>query len=125
MRFDISKNGVILSSVMVNKIHNQNLKGSKDLNACKETIMDKQKYNGWTNYATWRVALEFFDYVEDFSDAFQHYDDLKDYVLEALDCNCENDTTFSYAHAFLDDVNWYEIYENKKEEEEDNARYAD
>ena len=38
------------------------------------------KYNGWTNYATWRVQLEIFDsmHVEDYFDEFPDVDDLKD-----------------------------------------------
>ena len=30
-------------------------------NLTKAKYMKDQKYNGWTNYATWRVNLEIFD----------------------------------------------------------------
>lgn len=69
--------------------------------------METQKYNGWTNYATWRINLEWFDGDHVNGDA----DYLREYVEEALNDNCENETTLSYALAFLSDVNWYEIAE--------------
>lgn len=73
------------------------------------------EYNGWTNYATWRVNLEMFDGM----------------VLDPLDDWSPNPTTFAnqlidwaenmveetstegiarnWALAFLQDVNWREI----------------
>jgi len=74
--------------------------------------MKDQTYNGWTNYATWRINLEFglsngaFDY-----DANQ----FQNYVEELLEMNCENGQTLSYALAFIDDVNWEEIAEHANE----------
>jgi hypothetical protein len=90
--------------------------------------MTDKTYNGWSNYATWRINLEIFDDldisefhgIEDkvdpeliclhtFSEA------LKDYAEECIFsghnanapqyCNLIED----YARAFLSDVNWYEI----------------
>ena len=78
------------------------------------------KYNGWTNYATWRVNLEIFDGVE-----FDHYpsdDELREYVENILCDDCSPDRlAHAYALAFLSDVNWSEIashlyYEEAKEE---------
>ena len=66
------------------------------------------KYNGWTNYATWRINLEWFDGDSIQGDA----DYLREYVEESLELNCENETTLSYALAFLSDVNWNEIAES-------------
>lgn len=71
------------------------------------------KYNGWTNYATWRINLEWFYGAEPMGDA----DYLSEYVKECLEQNCDNETTLSYAMAFLSDVNWYEIAENLNSEE--------
>lgn len=74
------------------------------------------KYNGWTNYATWRINLEWFDGDSIQGDA----DYLREYVEESLELKCENETTLNYALAFLDDVNWNEIalsLENGKIEE--------
>jgi len=81
-------------------------------------------YNGWSNYATWRINLEVFDGID--VGEFDGVDDaepdiynisfqLKDYAEECifsghnanapLYCNFIED----YARAFLSDVNWYEI----------------
>jgi len=76
--------------------------------------MEDTTYNGWTNYATWRVNLEY-----GFSDGvYEGYDkeDLQSHVEEHLECSCENQTTLSYALAFIGDVNWYEIAEHIKDE---------
>ena len=74
-------------------------------------------YNGWTNYATWRVNLEIFDgydpYDAGHDSSTSAYDlglSLKDIAEELLanDAN-EGSLAFSYAMAFLSDVNWTEI----------------
>ena len=62
-------------------------------------------YNGYTNYATWRVMLEHFNGDERELDA----ETCKDLVEEYLEISCENDMTLSYALAFTHNVNWYEI----------------
>ena len=66
------------------------------------------KYNGWTNYATWRVNLEIFDGMD-----FDHYptdDELKYMAIELIESSCDvSGIAFDYAMAFLDDVNWSEI----------------
>jgi len=86
--------------------------------------MSDKTYNGWSNYATWRINLEIFDGVE--PQEFSGVDDsepdiydislqLKDYAEELvfLDCRLDERRTSSlmedYARAFLSDVNWYEI----------------
>ena len=75
------------------------------------------KYNGWTNYATWRVNLEIFDGLDpreqwqgSFEDAYHLGQYLKDYAEEilAIDTDAEG-LAYSYAMAFLADVNWTEI----------------
>ena len=73
-------------------------------------------YNGWTNYATWRVCLEWFDGVDDvFIDAYkgdnlrEFADNLRSYVEDALDQQSNHDMLLSYAMAFISDVNWHEI----------------
>ena len=70
--------------------------------------MTDNTYNGWTNYATWRVNLEIFDGME-----FDHYptdEELKDYIYNILCEDCAPDRlAHSYAMAFLQDVNWSEI----------------
>ena len=72
------------------------------------------KYNGWTNYATWRVNLEIFDGL-DLDDMGWHYldkadlaDCLKEYAIEIIE-QAGKSLAVDYALAFLDDVNWREI----------------
>ncbi len=98
------------------------------------------KYNGWTNYATWRINLEIFDGqgLEDFygevsDDAVKDdviYDTseiLKDQTEEILASHCNNGDTannlvFDYAMAFINDVNWYEIAESMFTDYMDNLK---
>lgn len=77
-------------------------------------------YNGWHNYATWRINLEIFDGF-DMSDYYQTYmlktyefgQYLKDYVDEILFMDIRQDSlAVDYARAFLQEVNWYEIAEH-------------
>lgn len=84
--------------------------------------MDHTKYNGWTNYATWRVNLEIFDQWE-LGDFWGYADidpkdvdthslglDMKDYVVQLIDEQSPSDSiTNAYANAFIDSVNWDEI----------------
>jgi hypothetical protein len=80
--------------------------------------MSDTKYNGWTNYATWRVNLEMFDGAN-WNDYYigsnlmtlglhlkEHTQDL---IYEAG--GGEGNIAVDYALAFLSDVNWYEIAE--------------
>ena len=93
--------------------------------------MKDTTYNGWTNYATWRVNLEVFDGIDiqDFGmvdaadpDIYDISLSLKDYAEEVifLDSHIGNKTPSSlledYARAFLEDVNWYEIAKNLVED---------
>jgi hypothetical protein len=79
-------------------------------------------YNGWTNYATWRVNLEVFDGIdpaEMFDLNQEAYDlghDLKAFVEDAIDATSEDGLARDYALAFLHDVNWYEIAKHMREE---------
>jgi hypothetical protein len=77
------------------------------------------RYNGWTNYATWRVALEIFDCL-DIRDMYptEVADDdaygLGQLLEEYADSVVTQDGSLEclagdYARAFLKDVNWYEI----------------
>ena len=78
--------------------------------------MKDNTYNGWTNYATWRINLEY-----GFNDGgFEGYsaDMLREIVEEHLESECDNETTLSYALAFVSDVNWHEIAEHLEEEGE-------
>jgi len=76
------------------------------------------RYNGWTNYATWRVNLEIFDGIdlEYFTDEIgtgdvyalsKRLEEFADNVISA-DGTVEG-VAVDYARAFLADVNFYEI----------------
>ena len=85
--------------------------------------MKENTYNGWTNYATWRINLEIFDgmdcsdipmlsrYSE--PDTYEVGEYLKEYAQELLEIDCDPlSLANSYANAFISDVNWYEIAEH-------------
>ena len=81
--------------------------------------MNINKYNGWTNYATWRVNLELFSDMDykDYFDKFPDTEALEDYVENVVFENY-NDTlglVEDYARAFLNNVNYYEILEHIRE----------
>ena len=80
--------------------------------------MNKNEYNGWSNYATWRVSLEIFDsmHVEDYFDEFPDVDDLKDYVEHVVFENYHGTLGLveDYARVFLSEVNYHEILEEMK-----------
>ena len=81
--------------------------------------MTDKKYNGWTNYETWRVNLEIFDGLEleemfDLTlDAWDLRHVLQDYAEEVVTMSIQDPNAPSlaldYAMAFLSDVNWHEI----------------
>ena len=82
--------------------------------------MTDKTYNGWTNYATWRVKLEVFDGpdmdvlfdltlpVEQLRHVLQDY--VEGHIHESGGGN--GNIAVDYALAFLSDVNWYEIAEH-------------
>lgn len=74
--------------------------------------MNKNRYNGWSNYATWRINLEILGDME-----FDHpvtYDYLEELVEEIVFNNAvEKDCLAAdYARAFISEVNFQEIAEN-------------
>ena len=76
-------------------------------------------YNGWTNYATWRINLEMFD-GGDFAsdndlDAYDLGQSLREMALETV-AEQASGLALDYAEAFLADVNWYEIAEHMIED---------
>lgn len=82
--------------------------------------MKDEKYNGWTNYETWRVNLELFDGYElneqqKELDAYDLKEELKDFVELIINEQSELGTIANdYAHAFINAVNWLEIAESLK-----------
>ena len=89
--------------------------------------MQDQTYNGWTNYATWRVNLEVFDglNLRDHFEGSFNYSDVEQwaqgYAEELLDAAMREpvgirsrmltpcDIVDGWARAFLQDVDWYKI----------------
>lgn len=84
--------------------------------------MENKKYNGWTNYATWRINLEVFDcsfnpfdYWSDYSDiditelADRLKENAEEYVFNSGSLAVEGSLVESYARAFMSEVNWHEI----------------
>jgi hypothetical protein len=86
-------------------------------------MIDKT-YNGWTNYATWRVNLEVFDGMDPFDYFPDDQANMMDWLAEALQQYAEevilqdtekcrmNNLMEDYARAFLSDVNWFQIAEH-------------
>jgi hypothetical protein len=71
-------------------------------------------YNGWSNYATWRVNLELFDDYNVWdkhlmSDAYELSHHLRDTAEVYIEDTSTEGLARDYAMAFLSDVNWYEI----------------
>jgi hypothetical protein len=73
-------------------------------------------YNGWTNYATWRVNLEMFDSLtvlefcgRDSVVVSELADEIKSFAEEIIDQGSQEGYARSYAFAFLSDVNWAQI----------------
>lgn len=102
--------------------------------------MDTKKHNGWTNYATWRIALEMFDgyTAEDLNPNVEKAtrEDCKEYVetyledsFHAFSLNKYNRKASSlisgWANAFLADVNWQEIANHLNDEASENESESD
>ncbi len=92
-----------------------------------QTHRDMNRYNGWTNYATWRVNLEVFSDNEDLQETlgfdggldtngvYRLAEGLKQYLLEYVD-ECVKDSMISgWVDAWLEDVNFYEIADKMNE----------
>jgi hypothetical protein len=78
--------------------------------------MKKETYNGWTNYATWRVNLEIFDGVLVFdSDGGVTPEECQSYAEEVVSEGAEG-FALDYALEFLREVNWQEIAEHLSEQ---------
>ena len=71
-----------------------------------------KEYNGWTNYATWRVHLEILGDIE-FEETVTA-NDLKEIVEDCVFNNTvEKDCLAAdYARAFISEVNFHEIAKN-------------
>lgn len=73
-------------------------------------------YNGWTNYATWRVNLEMLGELDlaEFFDEKPNLTDATDWCREYVDDYLASEVreaclVLDYARSFIADVNWREI----------------
>jgi hypothetical protein len=89
-----------------------------------------KKYNGWTNYATWRINLEILSDWELGVIEFEKpvtIDELKEIVEECVFTNFDTCKTprliEDYARAFISEVNFYEIKRHINDELELNEQY--
>jgi hypothetical protein len=85
----------------------------------------KEKYNGWTNYATWRVNMEILGDIE--FDEIVSADSLKkiveDVVFSQYELGNGSHLVEDYARAFISQVNFYEIAKLINEELELQTKY--
>lgn len=91
--------------------------------------MSDERYNGWTNYATWRVNLEILaDYLDSLMQETPRYratfatmSELADHLEEYVDSVLTNDgladegIALDYARSFVSDVDYEEIAEHYPE----------
>jgi hypothetical protein len=82
--------------------------------------MNDKKYNGWTNYATWRINLEILGDIE-FS-AKVTISELRDIVESTVFTDQHRGLVDDYAGAFINEVNFYEIASGINEEIETNKQ---
>ena len=87
------------------------------------------QYNGWTNYATWRVNLEILADMDWYETEHVDVDYLKELVEDIVfgeyrEVNKKEGLTTTsrlaedYANAFLNEVNYHEILEHILDEKE-------
>ncbi len=90
--------------------------------------MNINKYNGWTNYATWRVNLELFSDMDykDYFDEFPNVEMLEDYVENVVfEHTGSMGLMEDYARAFIREVNFFEIYDHIRENYEHDKTMED
>jgi len=77
-----------------------------------------KKYNGWTNYATWRINLEIIDGIE--FEVETCAEDIKEIVEDVVFSQYElgngSNLVEDYARSFISQVNFYKIAESINEE---------
>lgn len=73
--------------------------------------MASTTYNGWTNYATWRVMLEVFDGYPLDNGEVMDSDYAREMVLDMIDSTTTDGLVRDWALSFVQSVNWTEIAE--------------
>lgn len=74
-----------------------------------------EKYNGWTNYETWRINLEMFDGGE-----YAEYtaDELESIVEDTINYTTQEGFARNLALHFISKVNWQEIADHYNDQSE-------
>jgi hypothetical protein len=90
--------------------------------------MDNIKSNifeGWTNYATWRINLEIIDgiEIETKTCAATIQEIVEDVVFSQYELGNGSHLVEDYARAFISEVNFYEIAQSINEELELQTKY--
>jgi hypothetical protein len=77
-----------------------------------------KEYNGWTNYATWRINLEIIDGIEIDTIICAEYikEIVEDVVFSQYELGNGSHLIEDYARAFVSEVNFYEIAQRINEE---------
>ena len=90
--------------------------------------MEDKRYNGWTNYATWKIKLEYLD--DDINDMRERFDlsadtspyhlakDLEAFVNDYIEESGAPEYVLDLAQCFLSYVDWREIAEHLIEDAE-------
>jgi len=103
----------------------------KETKSIQELIADSKKHNGWTNYETWRIHLEFFSDNYDFiierieEDEKRADMEMGEYdmahmlhreVMDFIDTQCDLSSLVNgWANAFVSECNFYEIARHIRE----------
>ncbi len=89
--------------------------------------MNDKKYNGWSNYATWRINLEIIDgiEIETKTCAATIQEIVEDVVFSQYEFGSGYSLMYDYAKAFVSEVNFYEIAQSINEELELQTKYDD
>ena len=87
----------------------------------------KEKHNGWTNYATWRINLEIIDVIEIETKtcAATIQEIVEDVVFSQYEMQSGSHLIEDYARSFVSEVNFYEIAQSINEELELQTKYDD
>ena len=84
--------------------------------------MSDTKYNGWTNFETWKVNLELLDGVtaEDLFGRKCDAEEIKEYIWTTVTEEYPKDKSYDFAMScvvsVLHAVNWHEIAEHLNED---------
>ena len=88
------------------------------------SIMTRPKYNGWSNYATWRFNLEFVQdspgtaFADDWErlETAEQVERLKEAAHDFIDNATMDEIVQGWVEAFLDDVDFWEVVKHINED---------